>query len=131
MIDLASHGWNLWMARMCLAVWQGGLLALLAYGVTRLVPTLSPRTRTALWWCVSAKFLVTLLATTPVRLGLLPVTGSATVVPGSASLLANVPPSQSTIVSLMPSSQAAFPWAGLVWAVWFVGFLFLVQRLIR
>ena len=131
MIDLASHGWNLWMARMWLAVWQGGLLALLAYGVTRLVPTLSPRTRTALWWCVSAKFLVTLLATTPVRLGLLPVTGSATVVPGSASLLANVPPSQSTIVSLMPSSQAAFPWAGLVWAVWLVGFLFLVKRLIR
>src|SRR5260370_35122783 len=130
MIDLASHGWNLWMARMWLAVWQGGLLALLAYGLTRLVPTLSPRTRTALWWCVSAKLLVTLVATAPVRLALLPSTGPASIAPGSSSLPANVPPSQSAIVSLVPLSQAEFPWAGLAWAVWLVGFLSRVERLI-
>jgi hypothetical protein len=44
MIDLASHAWNLWMSRMWLAIWQGGLLTFAAYLVIRLVPRLSPRT---------------------------------------------------------------------------------------
>ncbi len=130
-MDLASHGWNLWMSRMWLAIWQGGLLAFAAHLVTRLVPTLSPRTRTVIWWCVSAKLLVTLAATAPVRLGLLPTAEPATAVPRTAPFLANALPSRPAIVSLTPLSQAEFPWAGLVWAVWLVGFLFLVKRLIQ
>jgi len=130
MIDLAWHGWNLWMARMWLAIWQGGLLAVAAYLVTRFVPVLSPRTRTVIWWCVSAKLLVT-LATAPVRLGLLPTAEPATVVPRTAPLLADALSNRPAIVSLTALSHAEFPWAGLVWAVWLVGFLAVLERLIR
>ena len=131
MIDLASHAWDLWMSRMWLAIWQGGLLALAAYLVTRLVPRLSSRTRTVIWWCVCAKLLVTLIATTPIRLGLLPTAEPAAVIPSPAPVLANALPSRPAIVSLTPVSQAEFPWAGLAWTVWFVGFLVLAERLIR
>ena len=32
---------------------------------------------------------------------------------------------------MTPSSQVEFPWAGLVWAAWLVGFLTLVERLVQ
>ncbi len=131
MIDLASQGWDLWMSRMWLAIWQGGLLAVAAYLVTRWVPSLSPRTRTVIWWCVSAKLVVTLVATTPIRLGLLPTAEPEIVVPPTGPLLPNVIPTQPGIVSMTPSSQAEFPWAGLVWAAWLVGFLSLAERLVQ
>src|SRR5260370_4306821 len=131
MIDLASHGWDLWMSRMWLAIWQGGLLALAAYLVTRWVPRLSPRTRTVIWWCVSAKLIATLIAITPIRLGLLPAVQPASVISSTGAVLGDGPPSRPALVSSTPFSQAEFPWVGLVWAVWLVGFLFLVERLIR
>src|SRR5260370_29401489 len=131
MIDLASHGWDLWMSRMWLAIWQGGLLALAAYLVTRWVPRLSPRTRTVIWWCVSAKLIATLIAITPIRLGLLPAVQPGIVFCSTGALRGEGPPSRPAVVSSSPFSQGEFPWVGLVWAVWLVGFLFLVERLIR
>ncbi len=131
MIDLASHGWNLWMSRMWLAIWQGGLLTLAAYLVTGLVPRLSPRTRAVIWWLVCAKLLVTLIAPTPIRLGLLPTADPAIVIPSTAPLLDDPLRSRRAIVSSTPLSRAEFPWAGLAWAVWFVGVLVLLERLIR
>lgn len=131
MIDLASHAWNLWMSRMWLAIWQGGLLTLAAYLVTRLVPRLSPRTRAVIWWCVCAKLLVTLVATTPIRLGVLPTADPAIVIPSTGHLVDDAVPSRPAVVSSTPLSRAEFPWAGLAWTVWFVGFLVLVERLIR
>src|SRR5215472_5266803 len=131
MMDFASYGWNLWMSRMWLAIWQGGLLTFAAYLLTRFVPRLSPRTRTVIWWCVCAKLLVTLIATMPIRLGLLPTAEPANVTPSTAPLLGDAVSSRPAIVSSRPLSQAEFPWAGLAWTVWFVGFLVLVERLIR
>jgi beta-lactamase regulating signal transducer with metallopeptidase domain len=131
MIDLASHGWNLWMSRMWLAIWQGGLLTLAAYLVTRLVPRLSPRTRAVIWWCVCAKLLVTLVAPTPIRLGLLPTADPAMVIPSTGPLLDDARPSRPAIVSWAPLSRAEFPWAGLAWTVWLVGVLALLARLIQ
>ena len=131
MIELASPGWNLWMSRMWLAIWQGSLLTFAAYLLTRFVPRLSPRTRTVIWWCVCAKLLVTLVATTPIRLGLLPTAGPANVTPSTAPLLGDALSSRPAIVSSTPLSQAEFPWAGFAWTVWFIGFLVLGERLIR
>jgi len=130
MIELASPGWNLWMSRMWLAIWQGGLLTFAAYLLTRFV-RLSPRTRTVIWWCVCAKLLVTLIATTSIRLGLLPTAEPANVTLSTAPLLGDALPSRPAIVSSTALSQAEFPWAGLAWTVWFIGFLVLVKRLIQ
>jgi len=116
---------------MWLAIWQGALLTFAAYLVTRLVPRLSPRTRTVIWWCVCAKLLVTLIPTTPIRLALLPNAAQGIVMPSTGRLLDDALPSRSAIVSSTPLSQAEFPWAGLAWTVWFVGFLVVVERLIR
>src|SRR5262249_53347376 len=131
MIELASPGWNLWMSRMWLAIWQGGLLTFAAYLLTRFVPRLSPRTRTVIWWCVCAKLLVTLIATTPIRLVFLPTAEPANVTPSTAPLLGDALSSRSAFVSSTPLSQAEFPWAGFAWTLWFIGFLVLVERLIR
>src|SRR5262249_42881430 len=131
MMDFASYGWNLWMSRMWLAIWQGGLLTFAAYLLTRFVPRLSPRTRTVIWWCVCAKLLVTLIATTPIRLVLLSTAGPANDTPSTAPLLGDAILSRCAIVSSTPLSQAEFPWAGFAWTVWFIGFLVVVERLIR
>jgi bla regulator protein blaR1 len=51
---------------------EGALLAATIWGLCRFLPRLSPATRTALWWCVSAKFIVALFWTAPVTVPVLP-----------------------------------------------------------
>ena len=56
---------------------EGALLAATIWGLCRFHRRLSPATRTALWWCVSAKFVVALFWTAPVNVPVLPAAASS------------------------------------------------------
>ena len=51
---------------------EGAILVGAIWALCRFVPRLSPATRTALWWCVAAKFVLALVWTTPVDIPILP-----------------------------------------------------------
>ena len=51
---------------------EGAILVGAVWALCRFVPRLSPATRTALWWCVAAKFVLALVWTTPVDIPILP-----------------------------------------------------------
>ncbi len=51
---------------------EGAILVGAVWALCRFVPRLSPATRTALWWCVAAKFVLALVWTAPVDIPILP-----------------------------------------------------------
>jgi beta-lactamase regulating signal transducer with metallopeptidase domain len=55
---------------------EGALLAATIWALCRFHRRLAPATRTALWWCVSAKFVVALFWTAPVNVPVLPAAAS-------------------------------------------------------
>ena len=60
------------LATLARASLDGAVFAALVWGVTRMLPRLSPGARAFLWWCAAAKFVVALAWTTPVPLPVLP-----------------------------------------------------------
>jgi len=54
------------------ALLDGAILVGLIWLITRALPRLSPATKTILWWCASAKFVVALVWSTPVPVPILP-----------------------------------------------------------
>ena len=55
---------------------EGAILVGAVWALCRFVPRLSPATRTALWWCVAAKFVLALVWTAPVDIPILPAAAS-------------------------------------------------------
>jgi bla regulator protein BlaR1 len=51
---------------------EGAMVVGTIWVVCRLLPRLSPATRTALWWCAAAKFVLALVWTVPVHIPILP-----------------------------------------------------------
>ena len=66
---------------------DGALIVAAVWLVTRAI-RLSPATRTLLWWCAAAKFLLALVWTTPIELAVLPAAPARTtiVAPSSTSI---------------------------------------------
>ncbi len=51
---------------------DGAILVAVVWALCRMLPRLSAGTRTLLWWCAAAKFVVSLTWTTPVQIPVLP-----------------------------------------------------------
>jgi bla regulator protein blaR1 len=54
------------------ASFEGAVLVALIWAVCRFLPRLSPATRTVLWWCAAAKFVLALVWTAPLQVPILP-----------------------------------------------------------
>ena len=51
---------------------EGAMLVAAVWAICRFLPRLSPATRTVLWWCAAAKFVLALVWTAPVLIPILP-----------------------------------------------------------
>jgi beta-lactamase regulating signal transducer with metallopeptidase domain len=68
---------------------DGAIVVALVWIVSRTITALTPRARTALWWCAAAKFIVALIAISPVVLPVLPAADqSLHALPAAATSLA-------------------------------------------
>jgi bla regulator protein blaR1 len=54
------------------ASFEGAILVAMIWALCRCLPRLSPATRTVLWWCAAAKFVLALVWTAPVHVPILP-----------------------------------------------------------
>ncbi len=54
------------------ASFEGAILVAMIWTLCRFLPRLSPATRTVLWWCAAAKFVLALVWTSPVLVPILP-----------------------------------------------------------
>ncbi len=96
------------LAVLARASLEGAIVAALVWTVIRWLPRLSPATRTALWWCAAAKFLLALVWVTPVELRVLPPRAET---PGAVSRLAAAAtgPIESSTES---AGEPRYRWAG-------------------
>ena len=108
------------MSTLARASLDGGIIVAIVWLITKLV-RLSPATRTALWWCAAAKFVVALIWTTPLPLPILPAASSA-LVP-----IARSAPSRSDVVLAVPAadlrsgSSARAGWSFALGGIWAAG----------
>lgn len=75
---------------------EGAMLVAAVWAICRFLPRLSPATRTVLWWCAAAKFVLALVWTAPVLIPILP---------ADARSIQHA----SGIATEVPSAQAAAP----------------------
>jgi beta-lactamase regulating signal transducer with metallopeptidase domain len=107
---------------------EGAVVVALVWIVSRTITALTPRARTALWWCAAAKFIVALVWIAPLALPILPAVSRPDMLPSSgaasASQLANGNVAAHTD-ALMPSAEndSRNLWAAAFVALWACGFL--------
>jgi bla regulator protein blaR1 len=99
---------------------EGTALAVFAWLVTRLIPSLGASARAILWWCVAAKVVVALVWTTPILVPVLPASGNAstqltavTVSPADPAYEASTPDVADAALSI--------GWRTLLLLVWAIG----------
>ncbi len=85
---------------------EGALLAAVVWVVVRAVPRLSPGVRAALWWCATAKFVVSLVWIAPVEIPVLRPAAAATPASGVG---AAVPEDATGVSTITETSQAEEP----------------------
>jgi beta-lactamase regulating signal transducer with metallopeptidase domain len=106
---------------------EGSLAAVLVWIAIRCLPRLSAATRTALWWCVAARFLLALVWITPVELRVLPsrsaVANAVCRLParagqfiGPAARLAATSPRRTA-----PVETSTVDWAAVLLVLWSAG----------
>jgi bla regulator protein BlaR1 len=108
---------------------EGAVLAAGVWFVCRALPRLSPGVRALLWWCVAAKFVVSLVWLSPIGVPVLP--RSATDAPGSepgVTAAASPAPPQATPDVTRPAplptrdpGAPEIPWTAIVVGVWALG----------
>jgi len=119
---------------------EGAIVAALVWTVIRWLPRLSPATRTTLWWCAAAKFVLALVWVTPVELRVLPprVEAPAAVArqaqPVSDPLESGTPaPTASTVGATVDG--AGVNWPAILLGLWCAGLVSLavvdLRRLTR
>ncbi|HEX5871940.1 MAG TPA: hypothetical protein VFY65_16035, partial [Longimicrobium sp.] len=107
---------------------EGAVLAAGVWLVCRALPRMSPGVRALLWWCVAAKFVVSLVWLSPIGVPVLPrAAGDA---PGAGAGVTAAPPlsPRRTGDGTRPASPPArepgapeIPWTALVVGVWALG----------
>lgn len=107
---------------------EGALLAAGVWLVCRALPRMSPGVRALLWWCVAAKFVVSLVWLTPIGVPVLP--RAASDAPGVEAGVTAAPPvsSPEAGAAARPSSRPArdpgapgVPWTSIVVGGWALG----------
>ncbi|HEX6370251.1 MAG TPA: M56 family metallopeptidase [Longimicrobium sp.] len=107
---------------------EGAVLAAGVWLVCRALPRLSPAARALLWWCVAAKFIVSLVWLSPIGVPVLP--HAAADAPGAeAAVTAATSPSPPRAVDdARPATLPArgpgapeIPWTAIVVGVWALG----------
>lgn len=126
------------LALLLRASLEGALLAAGVWLVCRALPRLSPRVRALLWWCVAAKFVVSLLWVSPIAVPVLPRATDAT---GAEAVVAAAPPlarPEATEAAARPSSLPTrgsdapeIPWTAIVLGVWTAGLGVSLLRTLR
>jgi bla regulator protein BlaR1 len=103
---------------------EGALLAAGVWMVCRALPRLSPGVRALLWWCVAAKFVVSLVWLSPIGVPVLPRAADA---PGVEAVTA-APSSATPEAAARPAPEPArdsgapeIPWTAIVVGVWALG----------
>ena len=107
---------------------EGAIVAALIWTVIRWLPRLSPATRTALWWCAAAKFLLALVWITPVELRVLPAWAGTPAAlsrpaPAPAASAATVPdmPVPGAPAINAPADDSAIGWPAVLLVLWSAG----------
>jgi bla regulator protein BlaR1 len=93
---------------------EGAVLAAGVWLACRALPRLSPGVRALLWWCVAAKFIVSLVWLSPIGVPVLP------------RAAANAPGAEAGVTSATPlapprAADGARPWTAVAVGVWALG----------
>ena len=106
---------------------EGAILVGTIWVLCRLLPRLSPATRTVLWWCAAAKFVLALVWTVPVHIPILPAAVASIAAPqvsgagtSAASAPADAPPSVAH-ASGAAASAPARGWTTALAIAWLAG----------
>ena len=132
------------LATLARASLEGAVLAAAVWLICRALPRLSPAARTALWWCVAAKFVVALLWRSPVAVPVLPpvaaqptidAPGVATVPTAPSRATSETPPrptpARTTSARAAAPGAPAIPWTALLVGAWALGLGLAALRLLR
>lgn len=108
---------------MVRASWQAGLLALVVWGVCRMVPSIPARFQAWLWRLTVLKFLVAVFWYVPVALPLMPSLPAAAetsiFVSSADSTISEVP--TETSLGLSKTAHPSVQYGGILLLAWFVG----------
>lgn len=117
---------------------QGAVLAAGVWLACRALPRMSPGVRALLWWCVAAKFIVSLVWLTPLRVPVLPRAADAAVVAADPSLASPLAQPEAAEAANRPASLPApgsgaprIPWTAVVVGVWGLGLGVSLLRALR
>ncbi|QDU97041.1 M56 family metallopeptidase [Lignipirellula cremea] len=114
---------EVWGAAMVRASWQAGLLALVVWGVCRILPSIPARFQAWLWRLAVLKFLVAVVWYLPVELPVLPSLPAAAeasvLVSRADSTLSEAPTEPSLGLATTPSHSV--PCAAILLIAWVVG----------
>lgn len=118
---------------------QVTLLVAAVWLLCRVVPRISARTRTVLWWLVALQLVVGVLWSSPLRLPLLPAAAMDTAVAAplhvTASAVADtqVPPQAQAVTagSLAAPAATHWSWQGAVAMLWLLGLSAMLVRSLR
>ncbi len=103
---------------------EGALLVAIVWTAARLLPNLSPATRTLLWWCAAAKFVVALVWVAPVNVPILPAAPQSTSVrtTGPGSNASTIAPQAIAPANASRTGSSARPvWRDLAAGLWVIG----------
>lgn len=114
---------------------EGALLAAGVWMVCRALPRLSPGVRALLWWCVAAKFVVSLVWLSPIGVPVLPRAADA---PGVEAPVTAVAPVSTPEAAARPAPAPArvsgapeIPWTAIVVGAWALGLGVSLLRTLR
>ena len=121
---------GLFVEALVRAAWQGGLIAAVAFGLTRAFPRTPTRVRAWAWWLVCARFAIAPLMPFAVPLPLLHAKAEAlprlVVLPHVAFAHAALAP----VALAAPARSPEVPWALILFAAWLIGAAIAIERLI-
>jgi bla regulator protein BlaR1 len=113
---------------------EGAVLAAGVWLACRALPRTSPGVRALLWWCVAAKFIVSLVWLTPIRVPVLPRAAADATVVAPAPPLASPEAAAANLPATLPaptSGAPEIPWTALVVGVWALGLGISLLRTLR
>ena len=84
---------------------EGAMLVAAVWAICRFLPRLSPATRTVLWWCAAAKFVLALVWTAPVLVPILP--ADARPIQHASAIATQVAPAQAVAPGARTSAGIA------------------------
>lgn len=129
------------LAILARASLEGALFAAAVWTFCRVVPRLSPHVRALLWWCVAAKFVVTLVWRAPIGVPVLPpqdavksnpILASVSAAPASSGdSFTTDAPSRGYVEKDNRSPVPDLPWTAIVIAVWSLGVGITLARTLR